>query len=118
MDRKKYKANEGIADEDTYQVEPKNLLALSIFVNLLHREGITEIEVPSLYVLDYEYHTKRNKKILSEFEEYWTEDKITKYPEQYKREKYYFERSFGYFENIFLSLNINLFNLITEGSIK
>ena len=54
MDRKKYKANEGIADEDTYQVEPKNLLALSIFVNLLHREGITEIEVPSLYVLDYE----------------------------------------------------------------
>ena len=95
MDRKKYKANEGIADEDTYQVEPKNLLALSIFVNLLHREGITEIEVPSLYVLDYEYHTKRNKKILSEFEEYWTEDEITKYPEQYKREKYYFERSFG-----------------------
>ena len=95
MDRKKYKVNEGIADEDTYQVEPKNLLALSIFVNLLHREGITEIEVPSLYVLDYEYHTKRNKKILSEFEENWTEDKITKYPEQYKREKYYFERSFG-----------------------
>jgi len=95
MDRKKYKVNEGIADEDTYQVEPKNLLALSIFVNLLHREGITEIEVPSLYVLDYEYHEKRNKKILSEFKEDWTEERITKYPEQYKREKYYFERSYG-----------------------
>lgn len=95
MNRKRYKANEGVADEDTCQVEPKNLLVLSIFVNLLHREGITEIEVPSLYVLDYEYHTKRNKKILSEFEEYWTEDKIVKYPQQYKREKYYFERSFG-----------------------
>ena len=58
MDRKRYKVNEGIADEDTYQVEPKNLLVLSIFVNLLHRKGITETEVPGLYVLDYEYHTK------------------------------------------------------------
>lgn len=94
MDRKRYKANEGISDEDTYKVEPKNLLALSIFVNLLHKDGITEIEVPSLYVLDNEYHVKRNKKILSEFQEYWNDENITKYPEQYKREKYYFERSF------------------------
>jgi len=92
MDRKRYKVNEGIADEDTYKVEPKKLLALSIFINLLHIEGITEIEVPSLYVLDYEYHVKRNKKILSEFEEYWTEDEIKKYPKQYKRAKYYLER--------------------------
>ena len=95
INRKRYRANEGIADEDTRGVEPKNLLALSIFVNLLHKEGITEIEVPSLYVLDYDYHIKRNKKMLSEFEANWTEDKITKYPEQYKREQYYFERSFG-----------------------
>jgi len=95
MDRKRYEVNEGIADEDTHKVEPKNLLALSIFINLLHKEGITDIKVPSLYVLDYEYHEKRNKKILSEFKEDWTEERITKYPEQYKREKYYFERSYG-----------------------
>ena len=95
MDRKRYKANEGIADEDTYQIEPKNLLALSIFINLLHKEGITEIEVPSLYTLDYEYHIKRNKKILLEFDKYWTEDEMEKDPEQYKKDKYYFERNFG-----------------------
>ena len=35
------------------------------------------------------------QKILSEFEEDWTEKKKLKYPEQYKREKFYFERSFG-----------------------
>jgi len=95
MNRKRYMVNEGLADEDTQKVEPKNLLALSIFINLLHKEGITEIEVPSLYVLDYEYHEKRNKKILTEFKQDWTEEKISKYPEQYKREKYYFERSFN-----------------------
>ena len=44
MDRKRYKANEVMSDEDSYQIEPKNLLALSLFINLLHREGITEKE--------------------------------------------------------------------------
>ena len=68
---------------------------LSLFVNLLHKEGITEIEVPGLYVLDYEYHIKRNKKILSAFEDYWAENNITEDAERYKREKYYIEKSFG-----------------------
>ena len=95
IDRKRYLANEGIEEEDTRGVEPKHLLALSIFINLLHKEGITEIEVPCLYVLDYDYHIKRNKKILSEFKEDWTEERITKHPEQYKREKYYLDRNFG-----------------------
>lgn len=95
VNRRKYKANEGVSEEDTYQVEPKNILALSIFISLLHKQGITEIEVPSLYVLDYEYHRKRNKTILSEFKKDWPEDLIEKYPEQYKRAYYYFQRSYG-----------------------
>ncbi len=95
IDRKKYKANEGVPEEDTHKVEPKNLLALSIFVNMLGMEGITEIEVPSLYVLDYDYHIKRNKKILSDFEKRWTEKKIKKFPSLYSEQKYYFERAYN-----------------------
>jgi len=56
IDNKKYKVNRGVDKEGTFQVEPKCILALSIFINLLHKKGITDIEVPGLYVLDYEYH--------------------------------------------------------------
>lgn len=90
IDRQKYKINKGISEEYTYKVEPKNIIALSIFINLLHIEGITDIEVPSMYVLDYEYHTKRNKYLLKEFKQEWTKEdlwerqKRERYPEQYK----------------------------------
>lgn len=95
VNRKKYKANEGVAAEDVQQVEPKHILALSIFINLLNKEGITEIEVPSLYVLDYDYHTKRNGQILIDFNKEWTEEKIKKYPEEYKRCLYYFNKAYN-----------------------
>ncbi len=90
IDRQKYKVNKDIPEEDTWKVEPKNVIALSIFINLLHREGITDIEVPSMYVLDYEYHRKRNKYLLKEFkqewirEDLWERQKREKYPEEYK----------------------------------
>lgn len=90
IDRQKYKVNKYIPEEDTWKVEPKNVIALSIFINLLHREGITDIEVPSMYVLDHEYHRKRNKYLLKEFkqewirEDLWERQKREKYPEEYK----------------------------------
>lgn len=94
INRKRYKVNEGIATEDTCKVEPKNIIALSIFINLLHKEDITEIEVPSLYVLDYEYHTKRNKVMLEDFEKEWTGQKIKRYPEVYQKALYHFKRNY------------------------
>lgn len=94
VERAKYKANDGVLEEDTCQVEPKSLIALSIFVNLLNREGITEIEIPSLYILDYEYHEKKNEQIRKEFDEEWTEEKIKQYPERYERSLYYFNRAY------------------------
>lgn len=94
VNRKKYKLNENVPEEDISKVEPKNILALSIFINLLNKEGITEIEVPGMYVLDYEYHEKRNEEILQEFKERWTKDQIEKYPEIYERSSYYFERAY------------------------
>ncbi len=95
INKKRYKANEGVLKEDTYKVEPKHLLALSIFINLLHKENISEIEVPSLYVLDYDYHTKRNKKILEDFEKGWTEEDIERCPDVYIRELNYFEKAYN-----------------------
>lgn len=100
IDRQKYKVNKDIAEEDTYKVEPKNIIALSILINLLHREGITNIEVPSMYVLDYEYHTKRNKYLLKQFKSEWTKEdlwerqKREKYPEQYKESYRCFLKTF------------------------
>lgn len=93
VNRSKYKINANIPEEDISQVEPKNILALSIFINLLHREGISEIEIPGMYVLDYEYHEKRNKKLLEDFKK-WTKEEIDEYPEDYKRCSYYFERNY------------------------
>lgn len=87
IDRQKYKVNKGIPQEDTEKVEPKNVIALSIFINLLHREGITNIEIPSMYVLDHEYHRKRNKYLLKEFKEEWTEVDFWDREERQKREK-------------------------------
>ena len=95
VNRKKYKANEGVKEEGTEKVEPKNLMALSIFINMLNAEGITDIEVPSMYVLDYDYHVKRNKEILENFEKRWTPGKRKEWADTYKEEKFYFDRQYN-----------------------
>ena len=95
IDTKRYKANEGVAREGIEQVEPKCILALSLFMNLLHKEGITDIEVPGLYVLDYEYHEKRSKKLIDEFNEKWTEEKKQKHPDWYEQELFFLNRACG-----------------------
>lgn len=95
IDAKRYKVNEGVDEEGISQVEPKCILSLSLFVNLLHKEGITDIEVPGLYVLDYEYHEKRSKRLLKEFNAKWTEEKKQKHPDWYEQELFYLNRSCG-----------------------
>ncbi len=54
--------NKGKLRKENYleKVEPLKLLSLSIFVNFLNKEGITEIEAPGMLVLDYDYHLKRS----------------------------------------------------------
>lgn len=88
VNRQKYKINKDIPEEDKEKVEPKNVIALSVFINLLHKEGITNIEVPSMYVLDYEYHRKLNKYLLKEFKEEWTRVDYWDREKRQKREKY------------------------------
>lgn len=95
VDRAKYKVNKGVAEEDTERVEPKSLIALSIFVNLLNQEGITEIEVPSMYVLDEEYHIKRSKKLMEEFKVRWPSyDIIEQARKRYERERKYLDKTY------------------------
>jgi len=60
----------------------------------LNKEGITDIEVQGMYVLDYEYHRKRSKFLLKEFNEKWTKQKRKKSPSFYKEERAYMDRNY------------------------
>ena len=64
-------------------------ISISVIPSLLHKEGITEIEIPGLYVLDYEYHMKRNEKLLEDLKKDWPQERILEQPERYKKEKLY-----------------------------
>ena len=95
VDRTRYKVNDGISEEGQDKVEPKNLIVLSIFVNLLNMEGITKIEAQGAYVLDYEFHEKRNGRLIKDFNERWTDEMKKEYPDMYVREKMYLDKSYG-----------------------
>lgn len=77
------------------KVEPIKILSLSILINFLHREGITEIEAPGMYVLDYDYHIKRGIMLKKEFDKNWTEEEKRESPKQYKKEMQYLSRNYG-----------------------
>lgn len=88
FNRIRYKINKNIPGDDIItNVEPSHLIALSIFVNFLHQEGITEIEVPSFYVLDYQYHQKLNITLAESFFKEWDEYRQEKYPDVYLEQK-------------------------------
>ena len=95
IDRKKYKVNKGIEKEYTENVEPKNILALSMFIDILNKEGIEEYEIPTMYVLDYEYHEKRSKMLVDYFTEKWNEETIKEKPDIYKEDVYYYKNNFN-----------------------
>ena len=71
INKVRYKLNENIDSNYIKDVEPKNVLALGIFISILNEEGIFDIEVPSMYVLDYEYHRKMGKKFIEDFQSKW-----------------------------------------------
>ena len=95
VDRAKYKVNKGVPEEETDKVEPKSIIALSIFIDLLNQEGITEIEAPSLYALDYEYHVKKGKKDMEELKAEWPKEDIKRMPNVYERQLRGVQRTYG-----------------------
>lgn len=95
INREKYKINKEINDSEVLTVEPNSILTLSLFINLLHQEGITDIEIPGMYVLDYEYHEKRNKVILKEFKKEWEDEKRTeKFSKWYQQNLIYMDKNY------------------------
>lgn len=95
IDRSKYSVNQGVSQEDIEGIEPKQIIALSIFFNILNKEGITDFEVPALPVLDYDYHIKRNEKLLRDFNKRWTIEEQAEYPVRYEEEREYLESNYG-----------------------
>lgn len=95
VNRKKYKVNSEVPEEYKNKVEPKSILALSLFVDILNKEGITEIKIPCMYVLDYEYHEKISRKLLEDFNKEWTEEKKIRNHSMYKEEVYYLEHNYN-----------------------
>lgn len=95
FERVKYKANEGTTKEEQEQVETKKLLSLALFINMLHEKNITEIEVPSFYVLDYNYHIKFGSILDNDLKTLWTMYDIRKYNYEYRQQKEYAGRVIG-----------------------
>ena len=87
FNRTRYRVNKGIPANEALLVEPSHLIALSIFINFLHNEGITKIEAPSCYVLDYQYHQKRNMELIEELQKEWPKSKQEQYPDEYIKVK-------------------------------
>lgn len=95
VERKKYKVNSEVPEEYIDQVEPKSILALSLFINILNKKGITDVEIPCMYVLDYEYHKKMSKKLLEDFKKEWTKSRKDKAPLLYKEEFNYLKQNYN-----------------------
>ena len=96
VERAKYKVNDGVSEQETERIEPKSLIALSVFINLLNQEGITDIEVPAMYVLDYDFHEKMGEKLMSEFKHRWGDKYLSgDGSERYMRERAHLERTYG-----------------------
>ena len=86
IERRKYQLNKDIEKEYIEKVEPKSLLALSIFIDILNKEGIYDIEVQGMYVLDYEYHRRASKKMITDFRTKWNSNLKAEYPKFFKED--------------------------------
>lgn len=95
INRKKYMLNKNIDKENIDKVEPKNLFVLSLFINVLVNEGIYDIEVPSMYVLDYDYHKKRSKMLMNDFQEKWIPKRRNECPRYYYEDRINFELTYN-----------------------
>ena len=79
VERTLYKLNQGIEEEN---VHPSRVLALQLFLELLHQNNINHIKVPLLQVLNYRYHEIYSQNVKEEYKK-WNKDRIEKF--QYLR---------------------------------
>jgi hypothetical protein len=86
LNKKRFKVNKNISEEERVLTEPSHIISLSLFVNFLHQECITDIEFPNMYVLDYEWHGKENVKYIVDFRNKWDDKEIKENIVQYEKE--------------------------------
>lgn len=67
--------------------QPNKVYALKLFINMLKKKGFKTIKVPTLQVLNYDYHKILSNKEKEIFKKYWTSDYI-KNLTQYEEEIY------------------------------
>ena len=71
-------------------IEPNKMISLFLFINLLKTKGITKIEIPAMYPLDYDYHVMRSKFLAHDLYENWTLFRIECDPAKFEETKNYF----------------------------
>lgn len=112
FERQKYKIFRGLTEVNCFEVEPSKLISLIIFIILLNKKGISEIEIPGLYSLDYQYHERRNINLKTEFEKKWTKHQIETSPQIYEEDLKWLENNLNKEDTISKNKTENLINLI------
>lgn len=78
--------NRKVPGELKQNVEPRKVLALILFIKLLQDNNIDEISIPSMYVLDYDFHYIMERNDDDVFNSHWTDYLINLYRDEYEIE--------------------------------
>ena len=65
LERAKYKLNEGITN--TYDCEPKKIISLLIFLNIMEEYGLTTFEMHGHTIYDYSFHERLSNYALEQY---------------------------------------------------
>ena len=84
IERALYKLNKGIENNNNH---PSFVLALKTFIDMLNDNGISDIKVPLLEVLNYDYHAILGNRTKEMFDRQWSNNK----PEDELEEEAYTE---------------------------
>lgn len=73
IERSLYKINKDIQNNN---IHPSFILSMKLFIDLLKEKGISNIKVPLLQVLNYNYHVIKSNQMKEEFKREWTDEYI------------------------------------------
>ena len=94
------KINKNIPGDLKNNVEPKKVLSLLFFIKLLQDNNIYKISIPSMYVLDYDFHKIWYQNDYDVFLSKWTDYRKELYPDQYEEEKYVYSNQLSKIDSI------------------
>ena len=103
--------NRGVPGYLKQNVEPKKVLSLILFIKLLQENRIDEITIPTMYVLDYDFHNIWEKNNIDVFNSRWSDYLINLYPDEYEEEKEKFEKTINKVEFVCQNKSDNFIKL-------